>query len=640
MSIARYEASRIDAKAAKRFMPYAPRKAGGWWLCSPRSDQLPDDERRRERYPLYNLPSVLDQIRHHHRYPDLAKRQIWLVEGEKVSNVLSKIAPPNGSPPVVCALCGGSKNPLDHHDLTPLYGQKVLIMADADKGGRAWAKKVGKHLHENEALVRYHMPPGEEGIDGADAAAAGGWQGLLDYIENTKGIRSHEEVFPIKEHPTPRNDMGFTDYFRVMGFEGDRIVIQNRKTHRLHKIGAAGIANEGNLIHLAPLSYWLALSGDQITAANRRVWADGIIRAAEREGEISTQRTVFWGRGAVKDRSEVFYHIGTALLREDHRGALARKEPLVQDVQSSICIPGPEIRLVDDERAPIFAADLHEAVMGYRWEKDEHGAAFLGWVVTSIIGGALPFRPMLWLTAPHGTGKTFLLEEVLKNVFGEIVTDLANATEAGMAAVAADASLPCYLDEFEPEKGRERQQQAILGLVRMATSGGGARIRGTADSGFTTVRPRFSLLMSSIDRPLLKPADHSRITPIRLSLDPVDNWIDVRDRIREATKPERCKVIRTWIIRNAIRIIDSAAVIEDQLIRSGAATRDAQIRGALSAGVRFLSGKPDFLLVPQAGDRPDSYGPMAQIMSALLRRAGGEDMTLGEILTKAYFHHR
>ena len=216
-----------------------------------------------------------------------------------------------------------------------------------------------------------------------------------------------------------------------------------------------------------------------------------------------------WERGAntARDGSIVF-NIGNGILREDDSGLLNRMEPLAQDIHAGeIYLPGPKIDMADDPRAYEYAAEMFDAVMQYRWERDEHGHAFIGWLVTSLIGGALPFRPMLWLTALPGSGKTFLLEKIVNGVFAQVVTDWANATEAGMALQTADTALPAYLDEFEPEPGKERRMQDILGLIRIATSGGASRIRGNAKGGFVQSRPRFSLLMASVDRPTLSEAN-------------------------------------------------------------------------------------------------------------------------------------
>ena len=403
---------------------------------------------------------------------------------------------------------------------------------------------------------------------------------------------------------------------------------------------ASAVSVEGNLIYLAPLKFWRALAGGQdITSRHRLVWADAIIRAAEDRGEMSTESTHMWERGANTARDgSIVYNVGNGILREDDSGLLARMEPLAQDIHAGeIYLPGPKIELVDDTKAFEYAAEMYDAVMQYRWERGEHGHAFLGWLVTSLIGGALPFRPMLWLTALPGSGKTFLLEKIVNGLFGEVVTDWANATEAGMALQTADTALPAYLDEFEPEPGKERRMQDILGLIRIATSGGASRIRGNVKGGFVQSRPRFSLLMASVDRPTLSEANAQRITPIRLSTAGVDNWPEVRDAILASVTKERSLAIRTHIIRNTARIVRHASEIEDEMIHGEVATREAQIRAALSAGASFLSADDGFRIGRQAAALLDKFRPFATLMQTVIRSKREEDITCADALRTAYF---
>ena len=640
--VGRYEEPREGKKPKKTFIPFTPCSDGGLWVAAPRNEQLPDPDRR-PWYPLYRLSSLIAKLDAEIDTPEAARRQIWVVEGEKCADIVARCKDaPGGVPPPVTALYGGAQHPLDHHDLMPLQGQKVLVLADSDEQGRNFAKRLGKHLHDNlEAEVKYLLPPGDDGYDVADAVTHGGWQAILDFVKRVDGVQPHDDVFPPDKTPAPLPPMADTQYFRVAGFEGERIVIQNKRTYKIHRIPAVSIGSEGNLIHLAPLRFWQAAAGGNMTKKHLQTWADALIRAAEDKGEISTQNTRMWRRGAHKtQRDHAIYHLGNYVLSPDDAGLMTVRAPLteVSEHTKDIYLPDPPIELKDHAEARDWAQDLYFAIMSYRWDRSEDGYAFAGWLVTSLIGGALPFRPMLWLTAAAGAGKTFLLEDILCPVFGPLVTDLVNATEAGMASIASDSALPCYLDEFEPEAGRERKQQEILSLIRTATSGSAARIRGTATGGFTMTRPRFSLLMASVNRPVLSPANASRITAIHLSTRGVENWPEVRDAIYQATTPEKCLAIRTAIIRHTKIIVDHARCIEDALLRENVPTREAQIRAGLSAGVAFLSMNPDFVLSAQSTPDVDKYGPMMAILAAILKRPHFEDITAAEALKRAYFN--
>ena len=642
--VARYEKATDDKdKPAKSYRAFTPTPDGQYWMVGPKSDQL-KPEHRIDKYPIYRRREIAAITKTWEGLPEAAKGQIWLTEGEKCADLMAGLtAGPKGKAPIVCALYGGSKHPVENHDLSPLYGQRVLLLADSDKVGRAYMKKLGQHLNDNNTEVRYFLPAGDDHYDVGDAAAKG-WDGVIEFINGAGGVQSHAEVFDIKpdetKAPIPSMAMADTPYFRVMGFEGTAVVMQSKVTHKIHKIPANGLSSQGNLIHLAPLKYWQSLAGGNDLSAKRLlVFADSILRAAEEMGEMSTQSTHMWSRGAHLTKSgAIVYNIGNGLIAEDGDGMLTEARPLTQDVESSeIYLPGAKIELVDDKEAYVYCADLFDAIMQYRWDREEHGHAFLGWIVTSLIGGALPFRPMLWLTALPGSGKTFLLEQVVNPLFGSLVTDWANATEAGMAAQTSDTALPAYLDEFEPEPGKERRLQDIMGLIRIATSGGASRTRANQKGEFYQSRPRFSLLMASVDRPTLSEANAQRITPIRLSTKGVENWAAVRDRILKAVEPERSAAIRTHIIRSTAKIARHAKEIEDELIQQEAATREAQIRGALSAGVAFLSADPGFRIGRSAKTLADEYRPFATLMQTTLRQKFDEDITCAQALRRAYF---
>ena len=230
--------------------------------------------------------------------------------------------------------------------------------------------------------------------------------------------------------------------------------------------------------------------------------------------------------------------------------------------------------------------------MWYRWLAPVDGRAFLGWMVTSIMGGALPFRPMLWLQAPGSSGKTFLVTDVMARVFGNLFTKSNDATPAGLAGKMQNNSLPFCLDEFEPEKGDEAKWTGILKVIRECTSGDMERLRGSAGNDMTiSSQPRSSVFLASIYRPRLSRADDSRFFTIRFSQQKVAHWIKVRDGIEKATSADRMLALRTHIIVNTRAIAMKAREIESELLEFDANldTREAMIIAALTAGRRRLS---------------------------------------------------
>ena len=619
-------------------LPFSPCKEGGWWCCYALSDDLPTEDKLVDKLPLYRLPELMESMT---RSPG---RQIWIVEGEKcVDAVLSlKDIGADGPPPCTTAMFGQLES-FEKNDLSPLEGKTILLMADQDDPGRAKMLKLAAHLAGNfGCAVKTFLPPGDaepraKGYDVADAIMAGGWDSVLQWVREVGSPQTY--AFPKRavQETLYLSPMDETDHFKVRGLHGtDYVAIQSKATHEVHVIKRTSLNIEGTLLMMAPLGWWVEKSeGNGIGPAARRSFADAILRAAEARGHFKLENLV--GRGASKDGSKYSYNIGEKVLTEGDDGLLSVETDIGH--ADGYFQPGAHISMRDVPEAPLYAKELYDAVMAYRWQSPIDGRAFLGWIVSAIVGGALPFRPMLWLLAPASSGKTFLLTNVLSPALRTMLFPLIDASEAGIVSALGGDSLACYLDEFEPRKGQEQKWESILAVVRMATSGDGARLRGSPTNTMTIMhRPRFSMLVASTHRPSLSAADDSRFFTIRLSAQMVDDWPKVRRDVESATDPDKMLALRSYIIRNTANIVNKAQEIEDELLTSvsGISTREAMISGALTAGAGFLSG--DYRMVRRRrGTKDDTFTIFSRLLSALVRTHEGSEMSIAEILRKGYW---
>ena len=281
--------------------------------------------------------------------------------------------------------------------------------------------------------------------------------------------------------------------------------------------------------------------------------------------------------------------------------------------------PGSEISFKSHERGRQWAKDFFDTMLEYRWQTTNDGLIFLGWVVTSLIGGALPFRPAVWIVSRADSGKTFLSDPVLHALAGPALTIMSGITEAGVAEEMMDHSLPLWLDEFEPTSGFEdRYRQALL-LIRQATSGRGMRAR-AGQRKVLNVVPRFSVMATSIEQIALREADQSRFATIALArkgLEP-DAWVDLEKRIRQCITPRRSSAIRAEIIENTPEIVQSA---EDwrrkYALNLNIAQRSVLNFSALSAGASFLAGE-DVQIQPNTLSVSDELRPFEIVLTTPL----------------------
>lgn len=629
----RYASKRGGKTNRPKVMPFTPTGEGDWWVCGPLNGDMPASSRQVEKYPLYRLPDLKARL---DRSPSAC---VWIVEGEKcVDAVLGVADGPKDGPPA-CTHLPGSKGNVDSVDTEPIQGLPLLLIADTDGISRKYMQRLGTLMHRKGCAVRYVLPKGETGYDVADAIAEGGWKSLKKWIQKI-GITPHDDRPVAQNFQMPLSN---TEHFRVLGISDTHVFFQTKATSLIQSIQKTALSNKASLITLAPLQWWLdACCGkDGLSPLATLGIADSLLRAAETEGIFDFQTNIY-GRGTCEVDGKPVFNVGDGLLAEDDDGLLSRSEPF-REAKDKVFVPGPHIKVLHEyspAAAEQYMRDLTNAVMLYRWETEPMGRAFLGWIVTSLIGGLLPFRPMLWLLAPAATGKTYLLEKVLTPLLGPTLKRIGDTSEAGLAQVMGHDSLPGYIDEFEPRGGIDDQKwRSILALVRLATSGGGHRVRGSVGGAKPTMfHPRFSLLLSSINRPSLTDAETSRFFPIRLSHRQVDDWPVLEEQISTAVEQDRAMIIRSHIIRHSAMIAVQAKRIEHDHQDADISTRELQISAALTAGARFLD--PDYgeALVRKSrvdSEPPDLLGPILSMLSSTIPVEGGRRLALGECIVRA-----
>ena len=150
----------------------------------------------------------------------------------------------------------------------------------------------------------------------------------------------------------------------------------------------------------------------------------------------------------------------------------------------------------------------------------------LGHIAAGKIGGALGWRPAVWIVGVPGSGKTTLEERLLEPLYGrDGVLRLIDPSAAGIRQVNRHSSLPTIVDELEAGVGHHKQQQVVM-LARYAASGGHTA-RGTAGHVPHEFTLRCCYTFSSVYAAPLNSQDRSRITI--LELQPLANTAELPD---------------------------------------------------------------------------------------------------------------
>ncbi len=166
---------------------------------------------------------------------------------------------------------------------------------------------------------------------------------------------------------------------------------------------------------------------------------------------------------------------------------------------------------------------LLQLLMTWNWKRPLLDPRFLlGWIGSAMIGGALTWRPNIWITGGRGTGKSTLNGEngVLDLLFGDGKMQTGNSSAAAIRQMLKNSTVPVMFDEIEASADNRRVNE-VVELARVSSSG--AKIhRGGQDHQAHEFTLRSCFQFSSINIPPLEPQDRSRLGILELKPFPID----------------------------------------------------------------------------------------------------------------------
>lgn len=265
---------------------------------------------------------------------------------------------------------------------------------------------------------------------------------------------------------------------------------------------------KNRLMSLAPLQFWERHYGSR----------DGIKWDLAVNAVLAKCHTVqcydpsrVRGRGAWYDNGKAILHLGDSVISGGVRTPIMKVRPSRYIYQLAAPMD------ISYEN-PLDASEANEIVTLMQmisWENPLSAYLLAGWCVLAPIGGALIWRPHIWLTGPKGTGKSWIVNSIVRRLMGNLGLHVQSATtEAGIRQTLGHDALAVTFDEAESSslKGADRIQM-VLELMRGASTGGGAKIiKGSASGSARAYEIRSPFLMSSIGVGIKQAADASRIS--------------------------------------------------------------------------------------------------------------------------------
>ena len=475
--------------------------------------------------PLYGLDRLV-------KYPDAA---VIVLEGEKKVAALQPLIDNAGkSDKYVAVAWHGGVNNVDACNWEPITNRRCILFPDADLQERDGAvlpvnqqpgykamQRVGEILTAQGCHCKFlHPLPGyPAGWDVADAIADGwDWFAIFKFMkENCREFSTHAVVS--QEHKEQRGTQESAGIsapsvrppFRSMGHNHDYHYFISDASGQLKAIKTAGL-NRAEIRSLAPEIYWERSNFMGDHGINWNALADSIIQNSYKKGIFDASK--IRGRGAWFDAGRVVLHLGDHLLVDG-------KKTGIQNFKSKFIYEFmPSLEFTDAE--PLSKSEAHklrDITEQLFWERPISALYLAGWCVIAPICGALNTRPHIWLTGGPGTGKTFILENIINRILEEFSLHIASGTtEAAIRQSLISDALPVLFDEFDADSFKDKDRiQKILELLRKAFSESQSKIiKGSQNGRPSEFDPRFCALMSSVNVNINVQADASRISVISL----------------------------------------------------------------------------------------------------------------------------
>ena len=523
----------------------------------------------KSKYPLWNVD-------------ELSERQndpVLLTEGQKSASVVKPVATQ-----YVCIGWYGGANAPSKTNWEPLRGREVWFPFDADFPGRKALSKIKEIAQECDIKLHPVYPP--PGVDK-------GWD-IADSIEDGWG---EDEVYTFIDNGEAENGSEFLDEenlgFRILGYSADHIVFYSYASKLITRHKASTLS-KGVLLSLMDREEWAKYF---VRAEGGVDWGSAInyvIRTAERKPVFDP--SLVRGAGAWIDNSKVVINTGSHLLIAGKKRELHESEgEFVYEKARSVPYRADNLLPTED------AANLISLLKLISWKHISFPYILAGWCLLAPFGGAIRWRPHVWITGRKGSGKSWILENIIyllvANNYG--VKGYGTSTPAGIRQKLGNSALASTMDEMEADNPKYAEYiDQNLKMFREGSSGtgrGAATLHGTSDGEGREWLVQSMALFASIGAGIKHGADRSRFT--LLTIGGGDKSEDISEQQRKFKELERQTEIftgewvqafhaRTYVCFEEVR--KCIQVMGDQATEILNNRRDADQVGTLLAGAWMI----------------------------------------------------
>ncbi len=542
--------------------------------------------------------------------------------------------------PVVCAFNAGNLVPVAKAMRAKYPDARIVIAADNDQWttvnekpvnpGLNWAQQAAVSIGGAQVIAP-QVPADDPDrrtdwddiwrTDGPDAVRAAFEKPQPEWRE------PEGEWEPVYDAPDTTPDI-FREV-QPLGHNAGAFYFLPKRTGQVVSFGPTALGSIQNLVTMAPDQMWQDHFGGSDTS-------DAKVAIAASKALIATCISIgvfnpdkVRGIGAWIEGNSVVFNTGGRIIHSGNVTDVRAYKP------ASRYIYPANVDVLNDIPAAMEDRDawnILKCCTSLRWADPMAGYYLAGWIVTSILGGVMPWRPHIHISGDRGSGKSTVLDKLVKPLLDGIAIEAdGGSTEPGIRRAIIHSSRPVIMDEAEGHtRGSREKMAAVMDLVRASSSGG--KIRNANDE----YRCRASFLMVGINPQINTEADKSRIVVLHLKTDVRENagamhdeWLNMVANLLGDDAPGRL-VMRLIDCSHALR--ETIRTMAAEVRRLGVEARFADQHGALLAGV--------WLLVKSCAPTPDEaaaflekIGLAAEVKAAQQDVHGESWKVLSEILT-------
>lgn len=414
--------------------------------------------------------------------------------------------------------------------------RKGFIFPDDDPTGLKAAQEIQKQLPHFKIV-----PPLEDarkikskGADMVEALKILDVEKMTEYIKkNIYVIETESETELNFEYQKKPAQCAFEFPFKMLGIADDNRAYFIGRNNRLITSKLDSLS-QNKLQLLAPIAFWL----NEFGYKHKVQWADAMDFIIEQSSKIDFDTDNIRGRGAWREPDgRICYHDGKKTIGEKNG-----KRLYLRKTKKSI---GLHKNSID----PKICTEIADTIKQMSFERELDAIRCMGWSCISPFAGALPWRPATLLTGESGTGKTTVVDYVVKRISHASIFSGAETTSAGLRQYLNSDSTAIILEEAECDTLKKKQNRDdLFSLMRQSTSDDAPNIvKGSKDGNAVTFKMRNMFMFVATSPEVESVADDNRIFRINM-VKPQRDWSIIRHKLKEIITQENCDGIRslTW----------------------------------------------------------------------------------------------